>query len=444
MSERDFMSIAMELALLAAGHKFPRLSQVGAAWGEDVGGPTKVDIDPPSETPQRIDTPSIDGYSFFLLDITFTEAGQFHLIEANGSNAALSSSVLGRDDRRAKHMFLAYKGKRRPPGQVVVCLAYQQTLIHIAEYFSRAGIFAERVGELETVRLCNIDENLGDEDVSIVCGTIPTLAQQISRKGDTLYYRGRPIVFACNPNLLAELARTGTIAQKHGSYDVDVSIYHEGRCTPFVHDKGIQQDAARGTAITPLEYYAAGSQDECLAVLRRFRDSGRVAVGKMNAGSGGAGIEIFRPDVPESDAIATLDRLVDVAVQKYGPDAQKTLYPIRFFEFAKSTLYDVYGSKHLWDMRMQCLIYPGYVEVTPCVIRLCPDSFDGTYTWDTVVSNLTGRDPIRAGRLMRSPAAMRRSQPVSVLEAIGISKLGLATLMQGCAKWCEAAWHMCR
>lgn len=52
---RSYQGIAMELALQAAGHKFPRLSQVGAAWAEEDGPPSKVEIDPSAERPVRVD-----------------------------------------------------------------------------------------------------------------------------------------------------------------------------------------------------------------------------------------------------------------------------------------------------------------------------------------------------------------------------------------------------
>src|SRR3990170_277034 len=119
MTGRYFQGIAMELALKTAGHKFPRLSQVGAEWATENGGPTKVEINPPSERPVRVDTPGTDDFGFFLLDLTLSEDGRICLIEANGSNAALSSCIVGRDDRRALHMFLSYRSKKKMPGSVV-------------------------------------------------------------------------------------------------------------------------------------------------------------------------------------------------------------------------------------------------------------------------------------------------------------------------------------
>ena len=440
MAARDYQGIAMELALLAAKHKFPRLSQIGSAWGEDTGGPTKVDLDPPIEMPVRIDT-NTEGYGIFILDITYSLDGKIYLIEANGSNAALTSAIKSKDDKRARHMTLAFTSKKKPSGQVVVLLAYQSTLLHIGEYFGRAGIFAEQISELHSVRLCNTEENLGDEEVSIVCDSINKLADYITFKNGKLFFKHRPVVFACNPNLLPELARRDIIKSKNNWYDFDTKFYHENICTPLIHDKGKQQDVSQGTGITPLYHQEANNEQECYDVIKKFHDKKMVAVGKMNAGSGGTGIEFFPPTIPFEENKKRLDNLFVSAKEKYGNESLKTIFPIRFFQFARSTNYNLYGNNHLWDLRLQCLVYPGYTEVTPCVIRLCPKPFnESTYEWDSVVSNLSGRDPSAVGRFMRSPAAMRRSQPRSVLEEIGISKERLNYIANCCAAWCESAW----
>lgn len=441
MAYRDFQGIAMELALLAAGHRFPRLSQVGAAWGEESGPPTSVDVDPPTESPVGIETET-DGYGIFLLDVTVTDEGKIHLIEANGSNAALSSSVLSKDDRRANHMYHSFMNKKKPPGKVSAILAYQPKILHLAEFFGRAGIFAQRISEHHSTSLCNVEENLGEEEVSIVCGAIPDLASHITRNGNLLYYKNRPVVFGSNPNLLPELARRGSIRRQHNWYDLDTFFYHDGKCTPLVHDKGLQQDIAQDTGITPLHYELASSEAECLQVISRFHMNNRSAVGKMNAGSGGAGIEFFPPTLPREETEKRLKTLFESVVLKYGENSRATMFPIRFFEFAQSSSYDLYGEGHLWDLRIQCLIYPNYTEVTPCVMRLCPKPFDSkTYDRDGVLSNLTGREPTNVGRFMRSPAAMRRSQPCSVLDAVGIDKKRLNAIVNSCAKWCESGWR---
>lgn len=433
----------MELALQAAGHKFPRLSQVGAAWATDEGPPTHVEVSPPIEHPARFDS-STNGYGILIPDITWTVDGQLRLIEANGSNAALTSAILGKDDARAHHMYMAYKAKPKPRGQVVALLAYQNTLLHMAEFFGRAGLFAEHVAGNQATRLCDTVENLGhDEEISIVCGTITDIAEHVTHHNGMLFFKDRPVAFATNPNLLAELVRKNIIGRTGEWYDLDTSFYHEAICTPVVHNKGIQQDLAKGTGITPLLHRSAYSVEDCMRVLEEFWTKELVAVGKMNAGSGGAGIEFFPPGNVQV-AEVRLKILVETAVTKHGIEVMKSIFPIRFFEFAESTPYALYGNDHLWDLRIQCLIYPGYVEVTPCVIRLCPEPFDRTtYDWDGVVSNLTGRNPETLGRQLRSPAAKRRSVPnQTVLESIGITNQMLNEIEASCAKWAEAAWNL--
>jgi len=380
------------------------------------------------------------------MDVTWTKERKLHIIEVNGSNAALSSSGLGRDDRRARHMFLAYKGKKKKSGSVVALLAHQRGLIHIAEFYGRAGIFAELVADTQSTRLCDSKEALGDEEVSVVCDCIQDLADNItSDTNGHLYFKGRPVVFAANPNLLAELARRDIISKAGSEYSVDVDIFHEGHCAPLVHDKGSQQEVAEGTGILPLVFANAFSIEECMEVIGNFHQKGMTAVGKMNAGSGGAGIEFFPSFLSEDEISDRIAKLIASASKKYGLDVLKSMFPIQFFEFAESTPYMLYGEPHLWDLRLQCLLYPGYVEITPCVIRLCPKPFDREkFEWDSVVSNLTGRDPIIVGRSLRSPAAMRRSQPGSVLESVGICKEDHAEIIRSCAKWCDQAWHFAR
>jgi hypothetical protein len=438
---RNYQAIAMELALLAAGHRFPRLSQVGAAWGDDTGGPTAVEVNPPVEAPVSSDIVS-DGFSFFILDVTLTHQGKIVLIEANGSNAALTSSVLGKDDKRARHMYNSYLNKKKLKGSVVALLPYQKGLLHVAEFFGRAGLFAEFVSAEFLTRLCNTEENLGSETLSVVCGEIADIAKDCSRNGNELLYKNRPVVFATNPNLLPELARGGVIRTTDGvHYNMPTPFFHEGRCTRVVHDRALQQDLAEGTNITPLSYEVANTLADCLPAVRRLHKKGHVAVGKMNAGSGGAGIEFFPPELSDDEITTNLGTIVNSATTKYGAAAMLTMFPMRFFEFARSTDYELYGAGHIWDLRLQCLISPGRVEITPCVIRICSEPFDGrTYSRESVVSNLTGRDPATLGRFMRSPAAHRRSQPSTVLESIGIEEEIMKRILDGCAQWCEAAW----
>lgn len=443
MNSRAFDGIAMELALHAAGHRFPRLSQVGAAWATETGPPTEVSLSPPYAGPRSFDI-SCSGHAIFLLDVTWTVDAKVRLIEMNGSNAALTSAVLGKDDRRALHMFLTYESKKKPAGQVVALLAYQRGLIHVPEFFGRASIFAARVADTQTTRLCDTSEALGNEEVSVVCGSIDDIADHVSVHDGRLAYKGRLVAFATNPNLLPELVRRGVVRTAESGYDVDYTVYHEGHTTPLVHDKAAQQAIATGTGIEPLIHLDGHSVDDCLPKIREFHQRGLVAVGKMNAGSGAAGIEFFPPDHTDHQIAESIGRLLNTAVRKYGAAVMNSMFPIRFFEFVQSTPYDLYGRGHLWDLRVECLVYPGRVQVTPCVIRLCPEPFDPTtFKREGVVSNLTGTDPDGMARRLKSPAAMRRSLPgVSVLDSVGVGEEVYTRLAKACARWAERAMHL--
>jgi hypothetical protein len=425
----NFEAACMELGLLQTSHASPRLTRFAAA---NAGRGTRLSV--PSDVP---------GHSFFLLDITLTRDGRLLLIEANGSNAALSTALEGTDDRRAFHAFHAYMAKPRIAEPLSVVLAHQPGFLHIAEFYGRARLVADRIADTCSAAVRGADEELGDEAIAVVCDAIPRLAGHIVEEDGVLKFRGRRIALLANPNLLPELARLGKIQRQGNWYALDTSFCHEGPCAPLVHDKGAQQDVCVGTGFTSLVWREAYNAAECFDCVKWFQANGMVAVGKMNAGSGGAGIEFFTTDASDDEIRHRLDALFTSVFQKHGAnEASTTMFPIRFFEFGQSTSYDMYGKGHLWDLRVQCLVYPGHIEVTPCIIRLCPQPFDGTYARGSVVSNLTGRvDRATLGRYMRAPFAMRRSQPGSVMEALGISEAKLQEILHGCARWCESAWN---
>jgi len=384
----------------------------------------------------------VTGFSFFLMDVTLTADQRLLLIEANGSNAALSAALEGTDDRRAFHIFQAYLAQARLTEPSVVLLAHQPGFLHIPEFYGRARLIADRIADTCATTLKSAREELGQEMVAVICDSIPNIAEHVIQENDHLKFRGRRITLLSNPNLLPELARSGKIQRQWNWYALDTSFCHEGPCAPLVHDKGAQQDVCQGTGFTSLIWKEAFDIQECIDVIKWFQRKGIVAVGKMNAGSGGAGIEFFSPNATENDIRQRLDELFASVFNKHGAaEAPKTMFPIRFFEFGQSTLYDLYGKGHLWDLRVQCLVYPGHTEITPCVVRLCPQPFDGSFVRGSVVSNLTGRaDRATLGRYMRAPFAMRRSQPGSVMEALGISEDKLQEILQNCARWCESAW----
>ena len=420
MSMDEFRTIALELALSSAGHQFPRLSHL-------------VSSCPKRGFPVRVKTKT-KGYSIAILDITLTAEGATHLIEANGSNGGLTSIPFGHDEARARHMQLAFECKGKLEGSVSILLPFKPGFMHLAEFFARAHDFTRLLSHRHETRLRLSDERLGAEQISVVCGTIPRIVDGIQRHGRHILFQGRRVAFACNPNLLPELVRRSVISADNGLHNIDLDFFHEGRLIALIHDKAAQQVVSRGSGITPLRHSVAWSFDECLAVVRDFHDRGEVAVGKMNAGSGAAGICFFPPTLSVASARAKLNKLFQSAEASYGHSVGKTVFPVRFFEFARSTDYLLSGEQHLWDIRMQCLIYPNFVEVTPCLIRICPKSFDGSnYSWDSVVSNLTGRKP--------SLQFVRSAFDKASWKILGIDASVLRRMATACARWCESAWY---
>lgn len=439
MTATDLVPEAMDLALQIVGHPFPRLSRVSSAGG----------VAPPAMRSYvaRLAAPEVTSYAYFLTDVTVTDSGEIRLIEANGSNAALSSAGLGRDDDRAEHMAKSFMARGMGDEPAIAVLSHQEGFIHISEFVLRARGFAQRLqsaGRRVSLRHC--DHPLGDEAITVICGPIGAVARQVTRSGRDLAFRGRRIAFASNTNLLPELVRLGTVEREGHGYGIDDRIFHEGRATPIVHDKGIQQELAMGTGIAPLLWREAYTPAEWLDVARWFRERRLVAVAKMHAGSGGCGIEVLTPDMTDEQALAVLDRIRAAARRKHGHDADSTVFPVRAFEFAKARPYELRGKSHLWDLRLQVLVSPGEVEVRPCVVRLAPAPFDDSYSWDSVVSNLTGRDGGRALQFMRVPGAERRSRPCTVLDGLGLTEADLHRVMIACGRWgaAAAAWGQSR
>src|SRR5690349_9561940 len=81
----------------------------------------------------------IADYGFAMLDVTIGKNGNLYLIEANGSNAALSSTSVYGDSSRVHHLVdtLLYRYPKMD-GPIVVGMAYQQGFLHIPEFVNRA------------------------------------------------------------------------------------------------------------------------------------------------------------------------------------------------------------------------------------------------------------------------------------------------------------------
>ena len=125
------------------------------------------------------------------------------------------------------------------------------------------------------------------------------------------------------------------------------------------------------------------------------------------------------------------------ACEKYGANAKSTMYPVRFFEFAKAKEVMIDGNGHLWDLRMEVLVRPGSVEVRPCVVRACPLPFDGSYSRQSVVSNLSGRVD---AKMLSKYMFKNPFHPESNFNAgLSISAEKLKELVNAIVKWSENA-----
>jgi hypothetical protein len=336
---------------------------------------------------------STGSYSFFLIDVTLDENLQWRIIEANGSNAALSSTALGGETARLDHLLQLFLSKP-VPGKAVILFAHQYKFIHLSEFFNRSALFAQNLSAYHDVELIGANETPKPLGISVVAGNINDLAKHISAPQSTPMYYGYPIMLASNANLLPELERLNILQQDRQDHPFDQIIFQEQGCTSLIHDKSLQQECAVTTGIVPVRFRNATDVEMCYTVLKQYSLQNKIAVAKMNAGSGGAGIDFFEPNLSSVQIEEKLIKLVDNVRQKYSSDADRTMFPIRFFEFVKAKPLIIKNAPHLWDMRLQVLVYPEKMEIRPCVVRACPAPFDGSYAKPTVVNNLSGRiDP---------------------------------------------------
>ncbi|MFN3325584.1 MAG: hypothetical protein ACK5AZ_18975 [Bryobacteraceae bacterium] len=411
MTAIDFTK-ALELAIKGTQHPFPRLTRIRAK------------ADPKHHF--HLAASELTEPTFFLIDVTLADS-EVRLIEANGSNGALSSTSAPGDRLRAIHMGFAFESKVRPPGPGVALLCHQAGFLHLAEFFARAEFFRAELSRRHDAALRGTGEALGDEDVAIVCGSTADVAAILQRRDTRLFYMGRPVTFISNANLLPELARRGVIGYTDGGYDVDLGVFHEGSSTPLIHDKALQQELTDGTGIRPLAWRLAHDREEWTDAIVWFRQREMPCVAKMHAGSGGAGIELITPEMTDAECANALDRLLDSARKTYGANVEATAFPIALFEFAEADPVDVEGAPHLWDIRVMALVFPGGVDCHACVARLCPAPFDGSWSRETWVSNLTGRDGGQAERFLRSPGEL------------GLTESDLRRILECCAEWSVAA-----
>jgi hypothetical protein len=424
MNSRDHLAPMRlaEQALELGGRQILRMSTVDR--------PSK-----PARFRRKID---VDGYAFCAIDAMLDVNGQPRIIEVNGSNAGLTS--LGDpegDRRRAEHQVEAALSRilNETRGAILVCFA-DNTLI-VGEIMARALMLHDLVSKHRQSQLGSSDLEPTSPFV-VAFDTVERIAAHVTKMGGKLYYRGYPVLSVGNVNLLAELVRKGVVERHKADYDVDYDVFHDGRLVPLIHDKGRQQVLAQGTGFVPIRHLNTMTVDEVVAGVKSLLQQGMPAVIKPNATSGGAGIDFFGPGTTEGEIRKTLDHQVQVVKDKYLHGAEKSMWPIRIFEFAQSTGCPVGGNHHLWDMRVSCLIRPGEVEMTVCGLRLCPKPFvPGKYDRATACSNTTGRVP--STTRFRAPLA-EAGGPTPLMRAAGVDDAMFERILGACAAWCQAAW----
>lgn len=426
MNFRDYLAPMRlaEQALELGGRQILRMSTVGR----------------PRQHARFTKPAKVDGHAFCAIDLMWDIYGQPRIIEVNGSNAGLTS--LGDpegDRRRAEHQVEAALPRILSEPRGAILVAYAANTLIVGEIMARAFALFELVSHHRECQFGNSDFHPSSPFV-VAVDSVERIAAHVTKVDGRLHYRGLPVVSVGNVNLLAELVRKGIIERHGAAYDVDYDVFHDGRLAPLIHDKGGQQLLAQGTGFVPIKHLDAMTVDEVVAGIQSLLRDGVPAVIKPNATSGGAGIDFFGPGTTDAEIRKTLDHQVETVMDKYGPEANKSLWPIRVFEFAESTGYPVGEKKrHLWDMRVACLIRPGEVEMTVCGLRLCPDPFvPGKYDRASACSNTTGRVPSTAR--FRAPLA-EAGQTTDLMRAAGVDDKAFEQILNACSAWCEAAMN---
>lgn len=385
----------------------------------------------PREYPAEV----LDDYGIVFLDVVI-EAGTGRLLchEVNGPNAVGSDALTGESSARAvgeaRQAARAYG--RGLGGRVATLHAHQHRRFFRTggEFFPRVADFADALAGLlpgKSVRLRGAEEPHGAEDVAVVLGDVPSVAShvEVDARG-RISCRGRPVIFAGNPNLLTELVRT-----RKARPDTDLRPFHAWRFVRLVHEKGRQQDLLKGTGIEPLRHFEAPTREEALRKTRAHLAHGPVVL-KPNGGSGGTGVHVVVPAMTDEEIRARIDSVLSDCAAKYGENSEATAFPIRGFEFVRSTGYD----GRLWDLRIAVLFEPGRARVFPVSMRLAPDPFDERtfhLDRDQWISNVSGRQV----------TLLKSGMDDEALAAVGMTPDRLERVFEASVSWTIKAWDAC-
>jgi hypothetical protein len=393
----------------------------------------------------------IDDYGILFLDFTLDAANGMPVChEVNGPNGAGSDALTGdsilraenearQAARRARELGLLH-AEGTPKTQVVTIHAHQHWKFFRtgSEFYPRVEQFGRVLNEsLPGLDMCirSATEPLGHEQVAIIVGDVPAVAANLTVNSRTgrFEYSGRPVIFIGNTNLIPEMIRTGKLRRDGDRIPgADLRIFHGWRLAHAVNDKALQQRLFQGTGVRPLRHFEAHSLGEALLRTKEMLLLGPVVL-KPNYGSGGAGVRAIAPGMTDQAIEATLEAVVNDCRMKYGENVEAVMYPIRGFEFVRSTDFVQPDGGHLWDLRIAALFEPGKVRVFPGSLRFAPQAFDETSFHlgrDQWVSNVSGRQI----------TLHRSGLDDEMLAGVGMSGEILERAMKACASWTLKAW----
>ena len=406
--------------------------------------------------PRRFDAPVLDDYGTVFVDVTvLADTREIVCHEVNGPNGVGSDALTGDSALRAdlearqtvRHLHrlgvLDDAGTLRRPVTTVHAHQHWSAFRTGGEFFPRVDRYADRLGALipdASVQCRAAGDPAGDEAITVIMGDVPSVAARLTvhprtgapttgelRDGD------RPVVFVGNPNLLPELARTGKVQVGRGRFEgIDRRAFHAWRLLNVVHDKSRQQTLLHGTGIRPLTHFTAWSRDDAVAAVRDFLANGPCVL-KPNAASGGVGVEVVMPGASDDEIAHVVDVVIERYVAKYGEGSEATVFPLRGFEFARSTGYPLADGEHLWDLRIAVLFEPGAAHAFPVSMRLTPKAFDpGSFAHDRDqwVSNVSGRQV----------TLLKSGMDDAALDAVGLTPDRVDALLGSCVTWTINAW----
>ncbi len=393
----------------------------------------------------------VDDYGIIFVDVTLeADTGRVVCHEVNGPNAVGSDALTGESTSRADNEarqaarctralgLIGADGRLARPVVSVHAHQHWSAFRTGGEFYPRVGRFAallERHLPRNPVCLRGAGEALGDERIAAVVGDVPAVAAglHVDPASGRFVYQGRPVIFAGNPNLVPELTRIGRVRwDDRRRVDVDTRPFHAWRLLHTFHDKALQQRLLDGTGVAPLRHFEAWTIDEALRRARAMLAGGAVVL-KPNGGSGGAGVHVVVAGMRDQGIGARLAAVVADYVRKYGENAESVLFPIRGFEFVRSTNYPMPDGGRMWDLRIAVQLAPGVASVYPVSIRVAPAPFDpATFHLDRDqwVSNVSGR----------ATSFLASGMDDEALGAVGMTPEKLDDVFQACVEWTVKAW----